>query len=98
MSIWAHRVNQIEYAEEPSFNIFRDQALLDFLNDQDEEGLLSERILSGSGMVDVPVKALRKAVRSSGKLGLSGHTISALRQDIAFAESKKQDSVHYDCF
>ena len=98
MSIWAHRVNSIEYAEESSFDVFRDKALVDMLNDLDEDGLLSERILSGSGMVDVPVKALRKALKSAAKLGLSEQTIRFLKQDVAFAESKKEDTVTYDCF
>ncbi|MBI4187655.1 MAG: hypothetical protein HY529_00430 [Chloroflexi bacterium] len=98
MSIWAHRVNRVEYAEEPSFSVLRDEALLDMLDEFDEDGSLTENILSGAGMVDVPVKALKKALKSAAKLGLGEQTIRCLKQDIAFAESKKQDTVLYDCF
>lgn len=98
MNIWAHRVNHIEYAEEASFDIFRDEAFLDMLDELDDDGFVKERILSQSGMVDVPVKALRKALKSSAKLGLGEQTIRSLKQDIAFAEAKKQDTVLYDCF
>lgn len=98
MSIWAYRVNRVEYAEEPSFNIFRDKQLLDMLDELDEDGFLTQSILSGSRMVNVPVQALRKALRSSAKLSLDEKTIRCLKSDITFAESQEQDTVTYDCF
>lgn len=98
MSMWAHRVNRIEYAKEASFNVFEDEVLLDMLDDLDDEEMLKDLILSEAGMVDVPVKALRKVLRSSAKLQLAEETIRALKEDIAFARSQNEDVVVYDCF
>ena len=97
MSVRAYRVSRIVY-EDPSFNVYHDQKLVDFIQSESEAGFYEYINDYGSGMVDVPVKVLRKAVRMSAKLDLDQETVERLKKDIAFAKSNKDESVTYGCF
>ena len=94
LSINAYPVIDFELGK-VSFNLFLDRNLSDFL---DTEADLYGGIHDGSGLINIPVKVLTKALRQSGKLGLNGKTLKRLQSDIAFAKSSKDEVVTYYCF
>lgn len=97
MSVRAHRVVRITYAE-PSFNVYQDRKLVDFIEAESEAGFCSYLNDYGSGEVDVPLSVLRKAVKMVAKLNLTEETVKRLKEDIAAAKSNKDESVTYSCF
>jgi hypothetical protein len=97
MSVNAYRMkrNSSEY-ESPSFNVWHDEKLIDLLN---EEILFYMCLNSfGTGVVDVPVELLEKAIGSAKKLELADDTVNSLESDIAFAKSNRDEIVTYYCF
>ena len=52
----------------------------------------------GTGIVDVPVELLEKAVNSPKKFDLDEDTVSQIRLDIESAKSSKEEVVTYYCF
>ena len=94
MSINAYHVIDIKMGS-VSFNLFRDGSLADFL---DNEIQLYGRIHDGTGMIDIPVKILKKALRQSKKLILSEKKMKRLKLDIESAKSSKDEVVTYYCF
>ena len=94
MSINAYPVIDLELGN-VSFNLYRDRNLADYL---DAEIELYGKIHDGSGLLDIPVKVLKKAMRRSEKLKLDNRTIDRLQSDIAAAKSGKDEVVTYYCF
>ncbi len=94
MSINAYPVVDFELGK-VTFNLFRDRGLSDFLDNEIE---LYDGIHDGSGLVNIPVKVLKKALRQSGKLSLTQKTVKKLQSDIAVARSAKDEVVTYYCF
>ena len=94
MSINAYPVIDIKMGN-VSFNLYRDGSLADFL---DAEIELYGRIHDGTGMIDIPVKILKKALRQSEQLNLSEKTMKRLQLDMASAKASKDDVVTYYCF
>ena len=94
MSINAYPVVDFELGK-VTFNLFRDRSLSDFLDNEIE---FYEGIHDGSGLINVPVTVLKKALRQSGKLSLTQKTVKRLQSDIAAARSSKDEVVTYYCF
>ena len=94
MSINAYPVIDLELGN-VSFNLYRDRNLADYL---DAEIELYGKIHDGSGLLDIPVKVLKKAMRRSEKLRLDNKTIGRLRSDIQNAKSGNDEVVTYYCF
>ena len=94
MSINAYPVIDLELGK-VSFNLYSDRDLADYL---DAEVALYGKIHDGSGLVDIPVKVLKKAMRRSEKLKLDNRTIDRLQSDIAAAKSGNDEVVTYYCF
>jgi hypothetical protein len=94
MSINAYHVIDIKLGK-VSFNLSRNRNLADFL---DGEMQLYGGIHEGSGLIDIPVKILKKAMRKSVELNLDEDTISQIKSDIAHAKSSKDQVVTYYCF
>ena len=94
MSINAYPVIDIKLGM-VSFNLYRDRNLADFLN---TEMRLYGSIHEGTGIVDIPIKILKKALRRSEKLKLDNDTITRLQLDIARAKSNKDEVVTYYCY
>jgi len=94
LSINAYPVIDLELGK-VSFNLYRDRNLSDYL---DAEVELYGKIHDGSGLVDIPVKVLKKAMRRSEKLKLDNRTIDRLQSDIAAAKSGNDEVVTYYCF
>ena len=80
MSVRAYRFIEIKTEEKSSFNLFHDWKLKDFLDKEaDFYGYLNS---GGTGITEVPVKVLARALRMAAKLGLSETTVRRLEQDI----------------
>ena len=94
MSINAYPVIDLELGK-VSFNLYRDRDLADYL---DAEVELYGKIHDGSGLVDIPVKVLKKAMRRTEKLRLDNKTIDRLQSEIAAAKSGNDEVVTYYCF
>ncbi len=94
MSINAYPVIDIKLGK-VSFNLFRDRNLADFL---DAEIQLYGGIHDGSGLIEVPVKVLKKALRKSAELDLNDDTVTCLQSDLAHAKATQEDVVTYYCF
>jgi hypothetical protein len=94
MSINAYPVIDIKLGK-VSFNLYRDRNLADFL---DKEIQLYAGIHDGSGMIDIPVKLLEKAIRSAKKLELDDDTVSRIKINISLAKLSNDEVVTYYCF
>jgi hypothetical protein len=94
LSINAYPVIDLELGK-VSFNLYSDRDLSDYL---DAEVALYGKIHDGSGLVNIPVKVLNKAMRRSVKLKLESKTIERLRSDIQYAKFGKDEVVTYYCF
>ena len=94
MSINAYRIIDIKIGD-VTFNLSRDRNLSDFL---DTEIQFYGDIQEGSGLINIPVKTLKKVLRQSEKLNLDDETILRLKSDIAAAKSSKDEVVTYYCF
>ena len=91
MSVRAYRVNKIEHEESDTFNLWHDDKLIDFLDSECNffAGLTNE----GTGLVEVPVEALRKAVE---EVAIDEELKEAIQRDI---ESCRDDGyVTYYCY
>jgi len=88
MSVRAYRVKQIDFEDSESFNLWHDRKLMDFL---DREYDFSGSLNGGSGMVELPIKALKEAI----KLDLGEDTVKALQRDI---EACQDEYITYYCF
>ncbi len=95
MSVKAYRVIEIT-SESSSFNLWNDRELVQFLN---REMLLSFYLNSdGTGLVEVPVEILEKAIQLSSQLNLADDTTRQLLQDIRLAKSKNDGALTYYCY
>ena len=90
MSVRAYRVEEIRFVKDSSFNLWHDDKLIEFL---DGECGLFETLPNGSGLTEVPIEVLEKAIKT---LNLDGELVKALKQDI---EACRDDGyVTYYCF
>jgi|GEM_PF-1362156 len=99
MSVRAHRVIAIDIKLEQdyeSFNLWQDRELVDFLDAEDD--IFSKLSDDGTGIIEVPVETLEKAVGQAGSLGIGEDTVECLKKDIAWAKSKDEESILYYCF
>lgn len=92
MSVRAYRINKIEFEPVDTFNFWQDE---DFVNFLDSHGLLQGLNENGVGIIEVPVKILRKALK---KPEISKGLKNSLKWDIAWAERNNQKYVQYYCF
>jgi hypothetical protein len=97
LSIRAYRVVVVtKLADNPTFNLTNDQQFLQFLNE--EMDFTSYLNSQWSGISEVPVSVLKKAIKVSKKLGISDNTVEQLRQDIKYAKLEGNSNVLYECF
>ena len=96
MSVNAYRVNKVHRAKSPTFNLWHDKKLMEFIESNSD--FMSGLNNDGNGMSDVPVDVLEKMVEKATELNLDADAVKALRRDIAWAKRHSEDSVTYDCF
>jgi len=95
MSIRAHKIISLEYAQFPSFNCNCETDLLDFL--MEGEYTHDGRNDDGSGMVEIAVERLQESIENS-MLKLDKGTRDDIEADIVWAKQKGRDFITYDCF
>jgi hypothetical protein len=94
MSVNAHRIIDLKL-ETSSFDLWHDEKLTQFL---EEEVRLSSNLNSyGTGLLEVPVETLERAVKMADELDLDEDTVGGLRLDIAAAKSTRNEIVTYYC-
>ena len=95
MSVRAYRIITKRTAVNSSFNLWHDDALMNFLkdhcdnyNEQFNEG--------GGGQVEVSVDGLRAAVKAAKRLKIEEYQLRALKADIK--AGAKDGYVIYECY
>ena len=97
MSVSANRIIEIKIETEyHSFNLWHDRKLMDFLDT--EADFFSQLTADGTGISEVPVEVLEKAISKAIELELDEDTIANLKKDIAWANEHNEVSVQYDCY
>ena len=94
MSVRAHRILKVEYADRPSFNLWHDEKLVKFLDDHMDGGFYSQLTTDGGGVVCIEPSVIQEAINSAKELELDEDTVAQLRADVEAAEG----SIDYDCF
>jgi hypothetical protein len=95
MSVRAYRLIEIKTEDTPSFNLWHDHNLRNFI---DEDGELYSHLASdGTGIAEVPVRRLKRAVKMSTELNIDEKTVNQLKKDIAAAKSNKDECIAYFC-
>ena len=97
MSVNTYRItNNSLNVETASFDIWHDEKLIDLLNEEIQFYMSLNSY--GTGIVDVPVELLEKAVGSPKKFSLDEDTVLQIKLDIASAKTNKEEVVTYYCF
>ena len=97
MSVSANRIIEIKVEESyNSFNLWHDSKLMDFLDT--EADFFSRLSDDGTGISEVSVEVLEKAVSMSVELELDEDTVTNLKKDIAWAKEHDEEFVQYDCY
>ena len=97
MSVSANRIIEIKVEESyNTFNLWHDRKLMDFLDT--EADFFSRLSDDGTGISEVSVEVLEKAVSMAVELELNDDTVTNLKKDIAWAEANDQEFVQYDCY
>jgi hypothetical protein len=97
MSVIARRIIEIKIETEyNSFNLWHDSKLMDFLDT--EADFFSRLSDDGTGISEVSVEVLEKAVSMSVELELDDDTVTNLKKDIAWAKEHDEEFVQYDCY
>lgn len=91
MSVKAYRVIEIKHEDAPSFNLYGNPVLVEFLDCH--SGLYSQLNNEGAGVVTVGIEALEAALE---ELELEDDIVEALKKDIAAGQDI--GCVEYDCF
>jgi len=94
MSVRAHRVNEIIRAEGPSFNLWHDEKLVDFLEGHGLFNTLNE----GSGFTELPVEVIEEAIEKAEDLEIDEYVLKSLKEDVEFAKKNGDSYITYDCF
>ena len=90
MSIRAYRVKRIDLAKAPSFNLWHDDKLVDFLG----RGGWIDGIGGNGGLISIPSEVLEQAIET---LPLDEDIVQSLRADIEASKAKGEDWVEYYC-
>lgn len=97
MSISAYRLIKKEVAENPSFNLWSENGLIEFLHANGEVNEYLDE--GGSGTIDVSIEALKKAIEHFTFDNSS--QVKALKADIASVDKDSDDEttfVIYECY
>ena len=92
MSVRAYRINKIEQEKKDTFNLWRNQALAEYL-------CIFDDLNEGTGISEVSVGLLQEALEEDRKdLPLEDFEIKAIKKDIAWAIKQQNDYIQYYCF
>lgn len=97
MSVRAYRIIKQTVAESPSFNMWHDAAIIDFIERKDGISINSNMNENGNGQFDVTITTLKKLLKQKD-LFLEEYQRTAIQKDIDFAIKNKTEYVLYDCY
>lgn len=96
MSVRAYRVITRDVADDSSFNLWHDQKVMDYLEEQPDVHInLTD---DGGGTIEIPRSILEVMLKKAKKLELDEYHIKAMKSDIVFAKKHKDDYVLYECY
>jgi len=95
MSIRAYKVLDIKKKQSPSFNLWRESEVIDFLNEQ-EDGFLDSLNQDCCGLTCVKVTSIKELIRRADEFHLDKDSIKCLGDDIKGYDD--DDYVQYYCF
>jgi len=90
MSVRAYRINNIDYAEENTFNLWHDTELLEFIDEK--EGFGANQTDGGIG--EVSVETLKEILR---KVKLEKWVKDNIKKDIEWAKKNEKEYIQYYC-
>lgn len=95
MSVRAYKVNKIDYKETPSFNLWHDQQIIEFIDEQ-EAGAFSGDLNESGGLAFVKVTTIKLIIGQAKRFELSPADVEILEDDIK--DLGDDDYVQYYCF
>jgi len=95
MSIRAHRVDKKIYGTRESFNLWHDEKLVNWIDNNSEIGFFSNLNMDGCGEVEIPIDILERAIK---EVEIDKDRKKTLIQDIKWAKEHNEDYILYDCF
>lgn len=98
MSVRAYRVIKIEWAKQPTFNLWHDEKFIELFNTIPSISLISQLSENGSGQVEFTVEGVQAVVNKAIELGLDPNTIAALKEDIVATKAVDDGYILYECF
>ncbi len=94
MSVRAYKVITKKYEDEPTFNLWHDEKLVEFLTD--ETDFYSTLNDEGGGIGILEVIDIKKIIKKAKELGLDQEQVDQFKKDI---EGLSDDNlVEYECF
>ena len=94
MSVRAYRVKNINFANGESFNLWHDEKLMEFF----EENGFYETLNEGTGLTELLIETLQEAVDKAKELELDEYQVKALKKDIKWGKKEGWEYVRYYCF
>lgn len=94
MSVRAYRVITIEKENDPSFNLWHDEKLMKLL---EYEGFY-DTMVEGSGLADIPVEVIEKAIKNADEFDLDKETVEKLKEDVTYAKKFDDEYIQYYCY
>ncbi len=94
MSVRAYRIIKKVLEDNSSFNLWHDEKLVDYL--QDETCFYNLLGDDGSGTSYLSVKDIKKIISKKKELKLDDETVSQLEKDIEGLS--EDDDIEYDCY
>ena len=89
MSTRAYRIIKINQENTPSFNLWHDQKLMEFLFKEENIEPIE------SGILDISVETLEKVIKNAEKLEIDDETLKVLKTDVETAHDEKEDYIQY---
>jgi hypothetical protein len=98
MSVRAYKIITKQVDDNPSFNLWHDKKLMEYL---DNECDVYQHLSSdGDGTIEIPTTTLKKLLTKKliKELELDEYHIEAIKSDITMAKKNKDDYVIYECY
>jgi hypothetical protein len=92
MSVRAYRVIKIEHAQPNTFNLWHDDKLVEFF---DNEYGFYETLNEGTGLAELPIEALERALT---EVPMDEELKEALQKDIEACREEGESYVRYYCY
>lgn len=93
MSVRAYKIKKIEWEEDPSFNVWLDDDIMDMIS-QEIRNTLDE---GGGGFMEISIEKIKEVIEDLKKNG-EPERAEPLQRDVKEAEKEGDVYVKYMCF